>query len=121
MLPFEKTQTYSQGAGYSASSQNNPIRVDPLTVESVTTMINGKRFKVRSLIGRFFDISQIFVGMKLMTRKLKCKILEGNKGSEHVFNPMGNFKSNLCYVTQYPIVNIREVHIPLYHRKWKLR
>jgi hypothetical protein len=94
---------------------NNPILVDPLTLESVTTaMMNGKRFKVRSLKGCFCDISEIFFGRIMITRKLKCKISEGNKGSEHVFNPIVNFKSKLCHVAQYPIINIREIHIPLH-------
>jgi hypothetical protein len=71
---------------------NNPILVDPLTAESVSLIIsmmnesvivviiivmNGKRFKVRSLIGRFCDISEIFFGkMKLITLMLKCKSSE---------------------------------------------
>ena len=59
---------------------NNPNRVDPLTAESVIiAMMNGKRFKVRSLMGRFCDILDIFFGtLKLFTPKLfapkfKCK------------------------------------------------
>jgi hypothetical protein len=63
---------------------NNPIRVDPLRAESViiradviiavTNGMNGKRFKVRSLVGRFCDISEIFFGrMRLIAQKIKCK------------------------------------------------
>jgi hypothetical protein len=57
---------------------NNPIRVDPLTAENVILEIikgmNGKRFKVRSPMGRFCDISEIFFGkMTLNTPKLNCK------------------------------------------------
>jgi hypothetical protein len=56
---------------------NNPIRVDPLTAESVSTFIingmNGKRFKVRSPMGRFYDISEMISGMAFITIKLKCK------------------------------------------------
>jgi hypothetical protein len=54
---------------------NNPILGDPLTVESVIIAImNGKEFKVRSLMRRFCDISEIFFGkMKLITLKSKCK------------------------------------------------
>jgi hypothetical protein len=53
---------------------NNPILVDPLTVESVIiATMNGKKFKVRSLMGRFCDIPEIFFGkMKLITLKSKC-------------------------------------------------
>jgi hypothetical protein len=55
---------------------NNPICVDPLTAESVA-MVNGKRFKVRSMMGRFCDISEIFfekIGKKkLIIPKFKCK------------------------------------------------
>jgi len=81
---------------------NNPIPVDPLKAESVSIiMINGKRLKVRSSMGRFCDISEIFSGMTWWTTKLKRKISERNKDGEHVFNQMGNFKSNLCHVAQY--------------------
>jgi hypothetical protein len=60
---------------------NNPIRVNPLTAENVTIVkingMNGKRFKVRSAMGRFCDISEIFfetIGkMKLIILKFKCK------------------------------------------------
>jgi hypothetical protein len=53
---------------------NNPIRVDPLTADSeIIAMMNGKRFKVWSLIRRFCDISEIFFGMILITPKSKCK------------------------------------------------
>jgi hypothetical protein len=61
---------------------NNPIRIDPLTAENViiadsviiVIIMNGKKFKVRSLIGRFCDISEIFFGtLKLIAPKLKCK------------------------------------------------
>jgi hypothetical protein len=61
---------------------NDPIRVDPLTAESVITddgviiviIMNGKKFKVRSLIGCLCDKSEIFFGkMTLITPKLKCK------------------------------------------------
>jgi hypothetical protein len=57
---------------------NNPILVDAPTVESVIIAImNGKKFKVRSLMGCFCDISEIFFGkMKLITLKLKCKNTE---------------------------------------------
>jgi hypothetical protein len=59
---------------------NNPIRVDPLTAESVRIGIisgtNGKRFKARSLMRRFCDISEIFFGKMAITQKLKCKIPE---------------------------------------------
>ena len=97
---------------------NNPIRVDPLTAESVIIAImNGKRFKVRSPMGRFCDISEIFFGRITITYKFKCKNSEGNKGNEHVFNPIVNVKSKLCHVAQYPIINRREVHTPLHIRK----
>jgi hypothetical protein len=57
---------------------NNPILVDPLTADGQTranirAMMNGKRFKVRSLIGRFCDISEIFFEMILITPKSKFK------------------------------------------------
>jgi hypothetical protein len=63
---------------------NNPIRVDPLTAESVIIapnaiiviimVMNGKRFKARSLIGRFCDISEKFFGtLKLVAPKFNCK------------------------------------------------
>ena len=94
---------------------NNPIRVNPLTVECVNTaMINGNGFKVRSLTGCFGDISEIVFGRIMSTLKTKGKVSEGNKGNEHVFNPMVNVRSKLCHVAQYPIINIREVHIPLH-------
>jgi hypothetical protein len=94
---------------------NNPNPVDPLTAGSVIiAMMNGKRFRVRSLTGRFCDISGIYFGRIMITRKSKCKISEGNKGNEHVFNPVVDVKSKLCHVAQYPIINIREVHIPLH-------
>jgi hypothetical protein len=52
---------------------NNPILVDPPTIESVITFIlNGKIFKVRSPMGHFCDISEIFFG-KLIAPKSKCK------------------------------------------------
>ena len=96
---------------------NNPHRVDPLMVESVPSILNDKRFKVRSLVGRFCDISELFFGRMAITQKLKCKIPEWNKGNEYVFNPIVNFKSKLCDIAQYPVINIREVHIPLH--LWK--
>ena len=60
---------------------NSPIRVDPLTAENVTIVningMNGKIFKVRSPMGRFCDISEIFfetIGkMKSIMPKFKCK------------------------------------------------
>jgi hypothetical protein len=53
---------------------NNPIPVDPLTAESVIpAMMNGKRFKVRSLIGCFCNISEIFLGKMRITHKFECK------------------------------------------------
>jgi hypothetical protein len=60
---------------------NNPIRVNPLTAESVTIAVikgtNGKIFKVRSLMGCFCDISEIFFGkigtMRLIIPMFKCK------------------------------------------------
>jgi hypothetical protein len=55
---------------------NNPILVDPLTADSVTmAMMNGKRFKVRSLIGRFCDVSEIVFGRMTITppTKFECK------------------------------------------------
>jgi hypothetical protein len=50
---------------------NNPILVNPLTAESVIIAgANGKKFKVRSLIGLFCDISEVFFGRtKLITPK----------------------------------------------------
>jgi hypothetical protein len=92
---------------------NNPILVDLLKAES-GAMVNGKRFKVRSLTGHFYDISEIYFGRAMISQKIKCKNSEGNKGNEHVFNPVVNLKSKLCHVAQYPIINIREVHIPLH-------
>jgi hypothetical protein len=69
MLPIERTQTYF--------ITNNPIRVDPLTAESVTIItkngMNDKIFKVRSPMGRFCDISEIIFGMTFITIKVKCK------------------------------------------------
>src|ERR1700728_2058320 len=116
-LLFERTQTYSRRWVFGFIT-NNPIRVDPLTVENefigIIKGTNGKRFKVRSPVGRFCDISEIFFGkMKLITRKFKCKNSERNKGSEHVFNPIVNVRFELRHVVQYPIINTREVHIPL--------
>jgi hypothetical protein len=60
------------------SITNNPILVDPLTADGQTrakirVMMNGKRFKVRSLIRRFCDISEIFFEMISITPKSKCK------------------------------------------------
>jgi hypothetical protein len=56
-------------------STNNPILVDPLTAESIKIAIsNDKEFKVRGLIGCFYDILEIFFGrIELMAQKLKCK------------------------------------------------
>jgi hypothetical protein len=90
---------------------NNPIRVDPLMADSViNALTNGKIFKVKSLTGRFCDIWGIFVGTsKLSAPKKNCKISEGNKGNEHVFDPMINF-SKLCHVAQYPIINKGSSH-----------
>jgi hypothetical protein len=90
---------------------NNPIRVDPLMAESmISALTNGKIFKVKSLTGRFCDIWGIFVGIsKLSAPKMKCKISEGNKGNEHVFDPMFNI-SKLCHVAQYPIINKGSSH-----------
>jgi hypothetical protein len=53
----------------------NPIPVDPLTTDRVIiAMMNGKRFKVRSLIGHLCDISEIFFGRKkLIKPKSKCE------------------------------------------------
>src|ERR1700728_4510374 len=75
-------------------------------------MMNGKRFKVRSLKGCFCDISEIYFGRIMITRKLKCKNSERNKGNEHVFNPIVNFKSKLCHVAQYPIFYKKRPHTP---------
>jgi len=54
---------------------NNPILVDTLVAESVIVgMMNGKRFKVRSLMGHFCDISEVYFGkMMVIDRKFKCK------------------------------------------------
>jgi hypothetical protein len=54
---------------------NNPIRVDPLPAESVAiTMVNGKKFKVRSPVGRLCDILEIFFGiLKLYAPRFKSK------------------------------------------------
>jgi hypothetical protein len=86
---------------------NNPILIESLTAESVVIdMMNGKRFKVRSLMGHFCDISEIFFGrMKVIASKFKCKNSEGDKGGEHVFNPIVTFRCILCHVAQYPIIN----------------
>jgi hypothetical protein len=52
---------------------NNPIRVDPLIAESVImAILNGKKFKVRGLMGRFSDILEKFFGRMKMPRS-KCK------------------------------------------------
>ena len=59
----------------------HPIRVDTLTAENVTIVqingMNGKRFKVRSAMGHFCDISKIFVEtivkMKFIIIMLECK------------------------------------------------
>jgi len=53
----------------------NPILVNPLTADRmILDMMNGKRFKVRSLTGRSYDISEIFSGkMMLITINLKFK------------------------------------------------
>ena len=92
---------------------NNPILVDPLTADSVIpAMMNGKRFKVRSPIGRFCDILEIFFKRTRIAPKSKCKNSEWNKGNEHVFNPTVNFKFKLCDVAQSPIINIGK---PTYH------
>jgi hypothetical protein len=97
---------------------NNPILVDPFTAESViTAMTDGNGFKVRSLTGRFCDISEIFFGRITITYKFKCKNSEGNKGNEHVFNPIVDVKSKLSHDAQYPIINTREVHILLHFLK----
>ena len=54
---------------------NNPIFDASFTAECViTAMMNGNAFKVRSLTGRFCDISEIFFGRMMMTQKIKCKI-----------------------------------------------
>jgi len=59
------------------SITNNPNLVDPLTAESVMrAMKNGNGFKVRSLIGHFCDISEIFFRRMMITQKIKCKISE---------------------------------------------
>ena len=54
---------------------NSPIPVDPLKADNaIIALMNGKRFKVRSLIGHFCDISEIFFGRKkLIIIKLKSK------------------------------------------------
>jgi hypothetical protein len=52
---------------------NNPILVDPLIAVSVTMIMNGKKFKVRSPMRRFCDISEIFFGNKSITPKSHCK------------------------------------------------
>jgi hypothetical protein len=93
---------------------NNPILIDLFTAESVIIgMMNDKIFKVRSLMGHFCDISEIFFGgMRFTSRKLKCKNSEGNKGGEHVFNPIVTCRCILCHDAQYPIINIREIDIP---------
>jgi hypothetical protein len=50
---------------------NNPILVDPLIVESVPSILNDKKFKVRSLI---YDVSEFFFGRTmLIIPKSKCK------------------------------------------------
>jgi archaellum biogenesis ATPase FlaH len=81
MLPFERTYILSRRWVFGFIT--NPIRVDSLTAENeiVDTIkrMNGKRFKVRSPMGRFCDISEIyFERMRLTTRtrKIKCKISE---------------------------------------------
>jgi hypothetical protein len=56
---------------------NNPIRVDPLTAESVILVIlNGKKFKVRGLMGHFCDILEMIFGMTIFTQKIKSKFPE---------------------------------------------
>ena len=53
---------------------NNPILVDALTAERfIIDTTNGEKFKVRSLIGHFCDISEIFFGRIMATPKSKCK------------------------------------------------
>ena len=75
MLPFERTKHILSRCGFIT---NNPIRVDPLTADSeIKAMMNGKKFKVRSLIGCFCDILVIFFDRKEMSiPKLKCKNAE---------------------------------------------
>jgi len=89
---------------------NNPIRVDPLTAErAIIAPTNGKKFKMKSLTGHFCDKLEIFFGNLLSVPKMKCKISEGNKGDEHVFDPMTNF-SKLCHAAQYSIINKGSSH-----------
>ena len=84
----------------------------------ISALTNGKIFKVKSLTGRFCDIWGIFVGTsKLSAPKKNCKISEGNKGNEHVFNPIVNVRSKLCHVAQYPVINIRDPHTPSFLKK----
>jgi hypothetical protein len=54
---------------------NNPTLVDLLTAECVIIdMMNGKRFKARSLTGHFCDKSEICFGrMRLTTLKFNSK------------------------------------------------
>ena len=53
---------------------NNPIPVDALTADSVIiAVMNGKRVKMRGLIGHFCNVSDIFFRRTRMTPKSKCK------------------------------------------------
>ena len=67
MLFFERTQTYSLSAGYARRvllhcTNTPPVNVLTVIKDVTTAPSNGKIFKVRSLIGRFRDISDIFFG-----------------------------------------------------------